>query len=192
MGLKNRMSLSLEGLKFIQFWEGFEDEAYLDTGGVWTIGYGTTKINGKRVTKGMTCTPEQASVWLAHDVKWAEASVNDSVDVEINQNQFDALVSFTYNVGETAFETSTLLRKLNANDYIEAANQLLRWKYDNGRVIKGLLNRREAEKKVFEAVDQVDTLMNILETYLKGYNIPKTSILTLHDMIQDHIDNIKN
>lgn len=162
------MKTSESGQEFIHKWEGFRAEAYLDTGGVWTIGYGTTRINGEPVRKGMTCTREQAARWFKNDLEWAEEAVNKNVKVPLSQNQFDALVSFIYNVGASAFRNSTLLRELNESDYIEAANQLLRWKYDNGRMIEGLLNRRKAEKKLFETVDTPKTQLSGKKRVLHG------------------------
>ncbi|WP_312069487.1 lysozyme, partial [Acinetobacter sp.] len=77
------------------------------------------------------------------------ASVNNLVKVPLSQNQFDALVSLTYNIGSTAFKNSTLLKKLNAKDYAGAADQFLRWNKGGGKVLKGLVRRREAERALF-------------------------------------------
>lgn len=182
--MTTRKELSLSGQKFMHHWEGYRSKAYLDTGGVWTIGYGTTRINGTPVTKGMTCTKKEAAEWFKKDVDWCEDAVNDFVKVPLNQNQFDALVSFTYNVGERAFRTSTLLRKLNEQDYIEAANQLLRWRYDNGTEIQGLLNRRIAEKELFETAFEEEDIVSILKDYLGRYNVPDSVILEINDRIE--------
>ena len=131
--------------ELIKRWEGLRLKAYLDTGGVWTIGWGHTKT----VKPGMEITVEQAQELFDKDTKWAVNAVNNYVKVPLKQHQFDALVSFTYNVGATAFRKSTLLRELNSGNYQEAAEQFLRWKYDNGEVIRGLLNRRKSEKHYF-------------------------------------------
>lgn len=142
--------ISDNGYQIIREFEGFEAKAYLDTGGVWTIGYGTIKYpNGVRVKKGDTCTQKQAETWLKNDCLWVDACLDKYVKVNVSQNQFDALASFVYNIGETSFAKSTMLKALNAGNFIGAANQFDRWVYDNGKLIKGLVNRREKEKTLF-------------------------------------------
>jgi lysozyme len=126
--------------------EGLCLTAYLDGGGVWTIGYGHT---GADVRAGLTIPLSEAERLLTRDLRTAEGHVNDAVQVKLTQNQFDALVSFVYNVGGGAFRSSTLLKLLNAGDYEGAANQLLRWDKDNGKSVKGLANRRQGERKLF-------------------------------------------
>ena len=144
------LDISEKGFSIIKEFEGFESEAYLDTGGVWTIGYGTIKYpNGVRVKKGDKCTKEQAESWLKNDSKWVDACLDKYVKVSINQNQFDALASLVYNIGETAFVKSTLLEKLNKGDFKGAADQFDRWVNDNGKRIQGLVNRRAKEKLLF-------------------------------------------
>lgn len=141
------MKTSQGGLDFIQDVEGCKLFAYLDTGGVWTIGVGHT---GPEVVKGLSCTMEQAMAWLAEDVREAEDAINKAVKVSLTQNQFDALVSFVFNVGVGAFLSSTLLKKLNAGDYEGAAGQFPRWNKDNGKEIAGLTKRRHLEQSVFQ------------------------------------------
>jgi len=136
------------GLDHIEQSEGVRYTAYLDTGGVWTIGVGHT---GPEVVKGLRATDEQVRAWLEEDVLEAEDAVNRLVKVELTQNQFDMLVSFVFNVGEGQFKRSTLLRLLNQGDYEGAANELPKWKFDNGKMIQGLLNRRLEEQKIFLA-----------------------------------------
>jgi lysozyme len=128
-----------------QQFEGLRLEAYQDTGGVWTIGFGHTK----GVKKGDKCTEAQALAWLKEDMAEAVKAVNDLVKVSITQQQFDALCDFVFNLGVNAFRNSTLLRLLNTGDYKSAYNQFARWKYDNGRVIEGLVRRRKAEADLF-------------------------------------------
>lgn len=144
------MQTSDRGLEFIKHHEGLETKAYPDPGSAdgnpWTIGVGHT--NG--VKKGDTCTVEQAMAWLREDVHGAEAAVNRLVKVALTQDEFDALVSFVFNVGAGAFENSTLLRLLNAGDYDGAAAQFKRWNKNDGRVMAGLTRRREAEARMFE------------------------------------------
>lgn len=126
--------------------EGLRLTAYLDTGGVWTIGYGHT---GADVREGLTIPLSEAERLLTRDLRVAENYVNGLVKVKLTQNQFDALVSFVYNVGGDAFKESTMLRLLNAGDYEGAANQFPRWNKDNGKVVNGLINRRREERELF-------------------------------------------
>lgn len=146
-GLKD---ISERGFEVIREFEGFRENAYLDTGGVWTIGFGTIKYpNGTKVKKGDTCTCAQAEAWLKNDTAWVDACLDRTIKVTVNQNQFDALASFVYNVGETAFMKSTMLKVLNAGNFAGTASQFDRWVYDNGKAINGLINRRKKEKALF-------------------------------------------
>lgn len=147
-------TISPNGIKFIQSFEGFSSKAYDDGVGVWTIGWGTTRYeNGTKVKRGDSITVERAVELFMHDLSGFEAAVRRSVKVSLNQNQYDALVSFTYNVGISALQGSSLLRKLNSGDYTGAANGLLAW--NKGRVngvlkeLKGLTRRRQAEMDLF-------------------------------------------
>lgn len=126
--------------------EGLRLTAYKDGGGVWTIGYGHT---GADVREGLTIPLSEAERLLTLDLRVAEGHVNKLVQVNLNQNQFDALVSFVYNLGGDAFRSSTLLKLLNAGDYEGAANQFQRWNKDNGKVVPGLTNRRGKERELF-------------------------------------------
>ena len=143
-------SISKTGIDLISSFEGIRLNAYDDGVGVWTIGIGTTIYpNGVKVKKGDKCTLEQALEYLQHDLKSFEKTVNESVKVPLSQNQFDALVSLAYNIGSTAFKNSTLLKKLNAKDYVGAADQFLVWNKGGGKVLKGLVRRRDAERALF-------------------------------------------
>ena len=143
-------SISKTGIDLISSFEGIRLNAYDDSVGVWTIGIGTTIYpNGVKVKKGDKCTQEQALEYLQHDLRSFEKTVNDSVKVPLSQNQFDALVSLAYNIGSGAFKNSTLLKKLNAKDYSGAADQFLVWNKGGGKVMKGLVRRREAERALF-------------------------------------------
>ena len=147
---KGLRDISEQGFGIIREFEGFRANAYLDTGGVWTIGYGTIKYpDGTKVKKGDTCTQGQAELWLKNDCKWVDSCLDKYVKVTINQNQFDALASFIYNVGETAFAKSTMLTLINKGDLKAASSQFDRWIYDNGVKISGLANRRVKEKELF-------------------------------------------
>jgi lysozyme len=120
--------------------------AYWDKyGSVWTIGWGHTRT----AKQGMEITLFQAERLLIRDVKSSVDAVNKYVKVYITQNMFDALVSFTFNVGSGALARSTLIRRLNAGDIEGAANEFLRWVYAGGEVLKGLVRRREAERNLF-------------------------------------------
>ncbi|MDN5642883.1 MAG: lysozyme [Acinetobacter sp.] len=143
------MKTSNLGINLVCGFEGLRLKAYDDGVGVWTIGYGTTVINGVKVKKGDTCTAEQAKSYMAQDLKKFESAVNTAVKVPLNQNQFDALVSLTYNIGIGAFKSSTLLKKLNAKDYKGAAEQFPRWNRGGGRVLNGLVKRRKIEMELF-------------------------------------------
>lgn len=145
------MQISFNGIAFLKEREEFRDKAYQDTGGVWTIGYGTTKVVGKPVYEGLTCTEKQAEQWLTDDLAWAQTAVNKLVKVLLKQNQFDALVSFVYNIGDYAFSGSTLLRLLNAKQFDKAAAEFDKWIYDNGKVVKGLQVRRNFERSLFSS-----------------------------------------
>ena len=113
---------------------------------MWTIGYGHT---GADVREGLTIPLSEAERLLTRDLRTSEWHVNRLVQVKLTQNQFDALVSFVYNVGGDAFAKSTMLRLLNAGDYVGAANQFQRWNKDNGKVVDGLTNRRRKEYELF-------------------------------------------
>ena len=143
------MKISNTGINLIRGFEDLRLKAYDDGVGVWTIGYGTTAINGVAVKKGDTCTVDQAKSYMAQDLKKFESAVNTAVKVTLNQNQFDALVSLTYNIGIGAFKSSTLLMLLNAKDYKRAAEQFPRWNRGGGRVLNGLIKRRKIEMVLF-------------------------------------------
>lgn len=143
------------GLRLTESFEGLNLEAYQDSVGVWTIGYGHT---GPDVSAGMEITQEQATLLLASDIAWAEAVVNRAVKVTITQNHFDAMVDFVFNVGAASFLNSTLLRLLNGGDYGRAADQFLRWNKAGGKVLKGLTKRREAERMMFLLGEEIEAV----------------------------------
>lgn len=144
------MKTSQSGISLIKGFEGKRLNAYCDSVGVWTIGFGTTRYPiGVRVKKGDVCTEWQAEAYLKNDLVKFENAINRLVKVPLNQNQFDALSSFTYNLGETNLSSSTLLKKLNAKDYAGTADQFPRWNKAGGKVMNGLTRRREAERILF-------------------------------------------
>lgn len=144
------MKTSTSGVNLIKQFEGKRLVAYQDSVGVWTIGFGTIKYpNGQRVKKGDTCTDSQAETYLKNDLVKFENAINKLVKVKLNQNQFDALASFTYNLGETNLANSTLLKKINAKDFKGAADEFLKWVNAGGKRLQGLVNRRNAERSLF-------------------------------------------
>lgn len=150
LGIPESMSVSNKGVDLICEFEGKRLAAYDDGVGVWTIGFGTIKYpNGVRVKKGDTCTLDQAKEYMRHDLIEFEHTVNSSVKVPLNQNQFDALVSLAYNIGSNAFKSSTLVKKLNTGDYQGAADQFNVWVNAGGKRMQGLVNRRDREKLLF-------------------------------------------
>lgn len=145
------MRISEKGIEFIRRLEGEKLTAYPDIVGIWTIGVGHTGfVDGKPVVKGMTISAEKSKAILIADLKRFESAVNNAVKIPLTQNQFDALVSLAFNIGEGAFTRSTLVKKLNTGDVIGAAEQFLVWKNAGGRFSQGLLNRRQKEKALFE------------------------------------------
>ncbi|HDT1481321.1 lysozyme [Enterobacter chengduensis] len=144
------MQTSDKGIALIKQFEGCKLTAYQDSVGVWTIGYGWTQpVDGKPIRAGMTINQETAERLLKTGLVSYESDVSRLVKVGLTQGQFDALVSFTYNLGARSLSTSTLLRKLNAGDYAGAADEFLRWNKAGGKVLNGLTRRREAERDLF-------------------------------------------
>ena len=144
------MQTSDKGIALIKQFEGCKLTAYQDSVGVWTIGYGWTQpVDGKPIRAGMTIKQETAERLLKTGLVSYESDVSRLVKVGLTQGQFDALVSFTYNLGARSLSTSTLLRKLNAGDYAGAADEFLRWNKAGGKVLNGLTRRREAERALF-------------------------------------------
>ncbi|UTL79542.1 lysozyme [Pseudomonas putida] len=139
------MRTSQRGLSLIKSFEGLHLQAYQDAVGVWTIGYGTTR----GVNAGMSITKEQAERMLLNDVQRFEPEVERLIMAPLSQNQWDALISFTYNLGAANLESSTLRRLLNAGDYAGAAGQFPRWNKAGGKVLQGLVRRRAAEREMF-------------------------------------------
>ena len=139
------MTYSKAGIQLTERFEGCRLAAYPDTGGVWTIGYGHTH----GVIEGMTCTLEQAQIWLERDIQAAADAVNSLVQISLKQPEFDALVDFVFNLGAGAFARSTMLKDINAGKFAAAALQFPLWDHDAGRVLAGLLHRRLTEEAEF-------------------------------------------
>lgn len=128
--------------------EGLRLDSYQDVAGVWTIGYGHT---GSDIKQSMTITEDQAQTLIESDIASSVACVNSAVKVNINQNQFDALVDFTFNEGRGSFLRSTLLTLLNMGDFLGASGQFQKWIYAGGEVQPGLIRRRDAEAALFNS-----------------------------------------
>ncbi len=138
--------INKKGLDLVKKFEGLYLKAYLCPANVWTIGYGHT---GSDVTHNLIITEEQANELLAKDMQKFEKDVCKLVKVELTENMFSALVSFSFNVGSQALKTSTLLKLLNDGKYMEAALEFARWNKANGKELPGLTRRRKAEKELF-------------------------------------------
>ena len=141
-------SYSVAGVAMTKQLEGLQLTAYQDQAGRWTIGYGHA---GPDVHAGLTITQAQAEQLLESDLAAAVACVNRAVTSGINQNQFDALVDFVFNLGCGSLLSSTLLRQVNAGDFTAAAQQFLLWDHAGGLVVPGLLERRRAELQLFQS-----------------------------------------
>lgn len=141
------MKYSEKGMALTESFEGLSLTAYRDIGGVWTDGYGNTH----GVVPGSTITLEMAVNDLLSNISGAEYVVNRVVSVPLTQGQFDALVDFVYNLGSGNFQSSTLMRKLNAGDYSGAALEFPKWNHTNGVVVSGLTRRRLAEQALFNS-----------------------------------------
>lgn len=165
------MKLSENGINMLKEFEGFKSIPYLDSANVPTIGYGSTfYANNQPVT--MTDAPiseEQAHRLMIKVLARFELAVNDAVKVPINQNQFDALVLLTYNIGIGAFNGSTLLKELNKGNYSAAAGQFKWWRMAGGKVLKGLVTRRAKEKTLFLMKEdkQMETVKGFIGTLLR-------------------------
>ena len=140
------MQMSKEGLALIKKFEGFESRAYLCPAGVWTIGYGHTKD----VKEGDEWSQTHAEYMLEVELEEFCDYVNNMVKVPLEQYQFDALVAWVYNLGAGNFRESTLLKVLNQGDYDDVPHQIKRWNKAGGRVLQGLVRRREAEALLFQ------------------------------------------
>ncbi|MEG4234262.1 glycoside hydrolase family protein [Microcoleus sp. Pol11C3] len=161
--------INQEGFKLLTSFEGCELTAYDDGGGVWTIGYGHT---GDDVYPGLTISQTQAEELLRGDLEKFESYVEDAVEVEIDDNQFSALVCFCFNVGPgtEGFGGSTLLKLLNDGDYQGAANQFPVWNKVNGEPWLGLTRRRLAEQALFLGMPAVRVL-TLTEPIIQGEDV---------------------
>lgn len=140
------MHISKEGIELIKNFEGCELKSYQDSVGVWTIGFGHTKD----VKEGDEINQEHAEFMLTEEMPEYEGYINNMVKVPLEQNQFDALCSWVYNLGPTNLKNSTLLTVLNQERYKEVPQEIKRWNKAGGVVLNGLIVRRQAEALLFE------------------------------------------
>lgn len=145
------MHISEKGLALIKRYEGLQLKAYQCHASKWTIGYGHTH----NIKMGDVITQEQAEAFLREDIAPVTALLNTQIKVPLTQNQYDAICSLVFNIGMTAFTTSTLLKKLNGEDYLGAASEFMKWSKAtvNGKKIPlpGLIKRRQAEEALFKS-----------------------------------------
>jgi lysozyme len=139
------------GLDLIKVSEGWMSCYYVDVAGYPTIGYGHLIKSGEPYYPGTCISKEEGEKLLLQDIKFAEDCVNKYVTVPLNDNQFSALVDFVYNLGCGAFQSSTLLKKLNAGDYDSVCSELMRWVNAGGKQQPGLVTRRQRECDLFNA-----------------------------------------
>jgi GH24 family phage-related lysozyme (muramidase) len=169
------MNISQIGIDLIKSFEGCVLHAYkpIQTERYFTIGYGHY---GSDVKEKQVITQSEAEQLLKFDLRIFEKAVNDLVKVSLNQNQFDSLVSFTYNVGREAFRTSDLLEKLNKGDYLGASKEFDRWVHSGSKVLQGLVNRRDKEKSLF--LKQIKPPETKPKEYIIKYTIKKGDTLS--------------
>lgn len=141
---------SEECVKLIEEFEGFRSEAYQDSVGVWTIGFGSTR----GVKPGDTITHHEAKERMLEELdRYYATAIRIHVKVPVTQSMFDSMCSFCYNVGQGNFSNSTLLKKLNKEDYQGSSEEFTKWVYAGGKQLAGLVRRRKAERALFEGND---------------------------------------
>ena len=147
------MHCNEEGIRVIKHFEGFHSSVYLCPAGIPTIGYGSTRgKDGKKLRRNAAgITEREAEELLRRDIRSAEKAMKRLIKVELNENEFSALCSFVYNLGSGNLQSSTLRTKLNRGDYDGAANEFPKWRRAGGKILKGLVLRREMERSLFLA-----------------------------------------
>ena len=145
------MQCNEAGFEIVKYFEGFHSKIYLCPAKILTIGYGSTRgfDNKKFKTNTAEITKEQGQTLLERDIKSAENSVTRLIKVEMNENEFSALCSFVYNLGSGRLQSSTLRAKMNRSDYEGAANEFPKWRRAGGKILRGLVLRREMERNLF-------------------------------------------
>jgi len=144
--MKKNFTISQNGMDLVKEFEGFSATPYKCPADKLTIGYGHVIKAGESFT---TITKEQAETLLRIDMKWVEKTINNTISADLTQNEIDALASLIYNIGGTAFRNSTLLKLLNQDNFIDAADEFLKWCHIGKEVSQGLLNRRKKERELF-------------------------------------------
>jgi lysozyme len=145
--------INQDGRNLIQSFEGYKSVAYPDPGTgdkPWTIGFGHTS----GVTKGMSCNASQGQRWFTEDTAWAEDTVSSCVNVDLSDNEFASLVSFTFNVGANAFRQSSIVKAVNTRQFSKVPSLLLEYDHSAGKVLPGLLRRRQAEAALWSSPDK--------------------------------------
>ena len=145
------MKCNDKGLEIIKVFEGYRSRPYRCSANVATIGWGSTfRLDGRPVRMDMEqITEDEAEALLRHGLRHCERSVDKLIKVELNSNEFSSLCSFVYNLGSGRLQSSTLRSKLNRDDREGASNEFPKWRRAGGRILKGLVLRREAERKLF-------------------------------------------
>lgn len=141
--------ITQEGLDLIKRFEGFSPTIYICPAGYPTIGYGHLVRDGEKGRFAEGIDQEEGEVLLRQDVRWAERGVLRLIDVPLTDRQFDALVSFTFNLGSGSLQRSTLRRKVNREEHHQVPDQLMRWVWAAGKRLKGLVRRRTAEAALY-------------------------------------------
>ena len=140
------MKISQEGIELIKKFEGCRTESYRCSANVPTIGYGHTA----GVKDGDICTKEEAESLLASDLEEFEGYVDKYVEVDLTQSQRNAIIAWTFNLGPRSLKSSTMLKELNAGNYEKVPSEMKRWNKAGGKVLDGLIRRREAESLLFQ------------------------------------------
>jgi len=145
------MRVNEAALTIIKSFEGFSSDPYLDPIGIPTIGFGSIwTINGDRISMDHPCVnKEQATKLLQREVRHVEAAIRRLIKAELTENMFSAVASLAYNIGTGNLQRSTLRIKLNRGRYLDAADEFPKWRKAGGRVLKGLVRRRIAERNLF-------------------------------------------
>jgi lysozyme len=189
------MKTSQRGIDFIKKHEGCKLVAYRCPAGVLTIGIGHTSAAGiPQVTEGMRITEREAEAILASDLRKFESDILRLVKVSLTQNQFDALVSFVFNIGAAAFARSTMLRMINAVDLAGAAAQFARWNKSNGKVLAGLVRRRAEEAALFSEEARHEMPQDVTQpddTLKKSRTLIGTGVAGTATLAGELVDEIK-
>ena len=152
--MNEELHITSEGLDLIKSFEGLFLEAYKCPAGIWTIGYGHTGMehNDGSVYEGRSITENEAIDLLAYDMEYFEDAVKRLIKVKVKSYEFDAITSFTFNLGEGNLKKSTLLKKLNSGDHVGASKEFIRWNKAGGKTLNGLTRRRASEERFFNGI----------------------------------------